>query len=88
MKPQVSRVAIFIIISILGSTGIARAKKANSESGPYFFLAYGGLFKINPEKQDLSLLYRFHYAAPSVGLSPDGLYWTRSGEKTMAAFNP
>lgn len=62
--------------------------KSKSTLDSYFFLAYGHLLKIHPEELTLSHFFDFNPAAPTVGISSDGLYWARLGDKTLAAYNP
>lgn len=81
--------AVFLILFFLITTvKISVPLESSLSSDSYFFLVYGRLLEINPEEQTLSLLCTFHHAAPTVDLSPDGLYWARLIGNTMAAFNP
>lgn len=75
---------IFLFVWLDGSLSL----ESQSTSDSSFFLAYGHLMKIHPEELTLSLLYDFDPAAPTVGISPDGLYWARIGDRTLAAYNP
>ena len=81
---------IFLFVFRGGISSILHGSHAYAYSEPssYYFLANGHFFIIKPEQQSLSCLGSFHYAAPTIALSPDGLYWARWGEKTLAAFNP
>ncbi|KPL04288.1 MAG: hypothetical protein AMJ90_01520 [candidate division Zixibacteria bacterium SM23_73_2] len=64
------------------------SEKTNLEAESYFFTAYGRLFKIDPKKRRINLLYTFHPEAPSIARSPQGHIWARVGEKGLAAFDP
>jgi len=81
---------IFLFVFRGGISSILHGSHAYpySEPSSYYFLANGHFFIIKPDQQSLSFLGSFHYAAPSGALSPDGLYWARWGEKTIAALNP
>jgi len=85
MKARFLRVLGFVICCLFC---ITCSEKVVPVSDNYFFLAYGNLLKVNPDKQTLSYLFSFHPAAPTVGYSQDGFYWARLGEKSIAAFNP
>lgn len=90
MNPRISCpiAFLFLFLSICTASGIASVGYTHSKTHPFYFLAYGRLFQIHPEEERLTLLHTFHPAAPTVGLDPDGLFWARSGEKELAAFNP
>lgn len=86
MKPL--RIVLLSLFFLWGILGTAPSLTASAPQDSDFFLAYGHLLKINSEEQTLSLLCAFHPAAPTVDLSPHGLYWARLRGNIMGAFNP
>ena len=82
---------IIILSTVVLWLGVVVGQKtfADAPTPPDLSLVFQGhLLNIIPEKQELALLYSFHPSAPTAAFSPDGHWWGKIDEKSMAAFDP